>query len=92
MIRVLAYPKFGLTPPEILPIARDIRRFAQLVNVTSSVDAIADDPTDNRFLECALDGNAQYIISGDHHLLSLGSFHGVEILRPRDFLIKEGFI
>jgi putative PIN family toxin of toxin-antitoxin system len=92
LIRVLSYPKFGLAAAEILPIVRDIRRFAQFVNVTSSVDLIKDDPTDNRFLECALDGNADYIVSGDHHLLSLGSFRGIEILRPRDFLLKEGFI
>jgi putative PIN family toxin of toxin-antitoxin system len=92
LVRVLSYPKFGLTAAEILPILRDIRGFAQFVQATSTIAIIRDDPTDNRFLECALDGNADYIVSGDHHLLAVGSFRGIEILRPRDFLIKEGFI
>ena len=92
LIRVLSYPKFGLTAAEMLPIVSDIRRFAQFVDVTSSVDVVSEDPTDNRFLECALDGEANYIVSGDHHLLSVGIFRGIEILRPRDFLTEEGFI
>ncbi|HUT34750.1 MAG TPA: putative toxin-antitoxin system toxin component, PIN family [Planctomycetota bacterium] len=92
LIRVLSYPKFGLTAAEILPIVRDIRGVAQSIHVTSNVRIIADDPADNAFLECALDGEADYIVSGDHHLLSLGSFRGIAILRPRDFLVKVGFI
>lgn len=47
---------------------------------------------DTTFLECALDGEADTIISGDHHPLAIGSFRGIETLRPRDFLIREGFI
>jgi len=92
LIRVLAYPKFGLTPAEILPIVSDMRRLAQLVDVTSSLDVVTEDPTDNRFLECALDGEADYLVSGDHHLLSIGSFRGIGIVRPRDLLILEGVL
>lgn len=92
LIRVLSYPKFGLTAAEILPIVSDVRCSAQFVDVTSSLHVVTEDPTDNRFLECALDGEADYIVSGDRHLLSVGSFRGIDILRPRDFLIEEGFI
>jgi len=92
LIRVLSYPKFGLTAAEILPIVQDIRKVAQFVRLASNVELIKDDPTDNIFLECALDGEADYIVSGDHHLLSLGTFQGIQILSPKDFLLKEGFI
>ena len=92
LIRVLSYPKFGLAAEEILPIVKDIRGIARFIKVRSTVDIIKEDPTDNVFLECALDGQANYVVSGDHHLLSLGNFRGVEILRPRDFLLREGLI
>jgi len=47
---------------------------------------ICRDATDNAFLEAALAGHANYLITGDADLLTLGSFHGTRILRPRDFL------
>ena len=39
-------------------------------------------------LECALDGKANYIVSGDGHLLTLKTFNDVVILKPADFLIR----
>ena len=47
---------------------------------------IADDPADNRYLECAVEGNAGYIVSGDQDLLQLGSYQGIQIVTPRQFL------
>jgi putative PIN family toxin of toxin-antitoxin system len=91
-IKVLAYPKFGLTPTEILPIVNNLRRHAHFIEVKSKVDVIKEDPTDNIFLECAQDGKADYIISGDHHLLSISNYKGIQILRAKDFLVKEGLI
>ena len=91
-IRVLAYPKFGLTPAEIRPIVNNLRRHAYFIEVKSKLDVVKEDPTDNIFLECAQDGKADYIISGDHHLLNISNYKGIQILRAKDFLIKEGFI
>lgn len=91
-IRVLAYSRFGLTPPEILPIVNNLRKYVQFIEIKSKVDVVKEDLTDNIFLECALDGQADYIISGDHHLLNIGSYEGIQIIRAKDFLIKEGFI
>ncbi len=50
LIRVLAYKKFGLTTEEILPIANDFITTAQVVNGTSKINVIMQDPTDNIFL------------------------------------------
>ncbi len=86
LIRVLSCSKFGLTAVEILPIINDLRKRVQLIEVTSSLCAIKGDPTDNIFLECAVDGKADYIISGDHHLLNMGSFRAISIITPRSFL------
>ena len=44
------------------------------------------DPTDNKFLEAALFGEADYIVSGDSHLLELKTFRGISILTAREFI------
>ncbi|HEX8228447.1 MAG TPA: putative toxin-antitoxin system toxin component, PIN family, partial [Chloroflexia bacterium] len=59
---------------------------AIFVHPTVPIDAIASDPDDNKFLECAVAGGADYIVSGDKHLLSLGEYEGIRILSPADFL------
>ncbi len=49
---------------------------------------VPDDPSDNKFLECAVAGKATCIVSGDKHLLKLSPFGNCDILKPRDFLMK----
>ena len=88
LIRVLAYKKFGLTTEEILPIANDFITTAQVVNATSQINVITQDPTDNIFLECAQDSRADFIISGDYHLLDLKKHHNIQIIKPKDFYTK----
>lgn len=92
LIRVLSYPKFGLAAAELLPIVNDIRNLVESVDVRSKIDVICEDPTDNVFLECALDGGANYVVSGDHHLLALREYRGIKIVTARDFLLAERFI
>lgn len=89
LIRVLAYKKFGLTTDEILPIANDFITTAQLVDVVSEIKVITQDPSDNIFLECAKDSHADYIISGDHHLLDLKKYGNIRIVSPKDFYTKN---
>ena len=48
--------------------------------------SVCRDESDNRVLECAVDGQADYLVSGDIHLLELQTFRGVDILTVRDFL------
>ena len=89
LIRVLSHKKFGLTAQEIFPILVDIRRHTHWVHVKTKIDVIKEDPTDNIFLECAAEGDADCIISGDRHLLSLKNFQGIPILKVREFLERE---
>ncbi len=74
LIRVLGYSKFGLSPAEIFPIVNNLRKHSFFIEVKSNVDIIQEDMTDNIFLECAVDGKADYIISGDYHLLNVGKY------------------
>jgi len=90
-VRVLGYPKFRLSPMEILPLIKNVRNNAELITTTSRLSVIAADPTDNIFLECAVDGKADAVITGDRHILNLGAYGGIQIVRPKDFLVKEGY-
>ena len=85
-IRVLGYEKFGLSPQEMMPFLRDLRTHARHVETNSKISAVIVDPSDNIFRECALDGNADFIISGDKHLLEIGVFRGIKIVRAGEFL------
>jgi putative PIN family toxin of toxin-antitoxin system len=58
----------------------------KLVEPTIRLDVIRNDPSDNRFLECALTGQASAIVSGDRHLLALNAFRAIPILTPAEFL------
>lgn len=91
-IRVLGYPKFGLSSLDIVPLIKNLRQHAEFVRSNTVLSVITTDPTDNIFLECAVDGKADCIISGDRHLLDLDSYNGISILRPKAFLMQEGFV
>ena len=59
----------------------------EAVHSSSHVD-ICRDPDDNKFLECAIDSSALYIVSGDKDLLTIKSFKGVQIIKAKDFCEK----
>ncbi len=80
--------KFRWTAARAREATRAIRNFAILVHPEESVNAVREDKSDNRVLECAL-ARAEVIVTGDQHLLRLKRFRGVLITRPRTFLDVE---
>ena len=78
--------KLGWSPERVAQAREEIRGFAALVSPTETLDAVPGDASDNRILECAVAAQAEVIVSGDSHLLRLGSFNGILIQRPADFL------
>jgi putative PIN family toxin of toxin-antitoxin system len=64
---------------------RRIKNFSEEVRPQERLAIIADDP-DNRILECAVAGQADFIISGDHHLIDLENYQGIKIINPARFL------
>jgi putative PIN family toxin of toxin-antitoxin system len=66
-------------------IISDLCNFSQLVNPPKSL-AVISYPPDNRILECAVAGEADYIVSGDRHLTDLKTYGKINILTPTEFL------
>jgi uncharacterized protein len=69
-----------------IKIIQMFRKFAIVVDHGVSVSIIQDDPDDNLFIECAISGKANYIITGDAHLLNQKQYYGVQIFTARQFL------
>ncbi len=66
-------------------------RIGKLVGVETRLNLIREDSSDNKFLECAVDGDADYVVSGDEHLLKIGRYKGIRILSVTQFLkLLEG--
>ena len=78
--------KFKVSPNDAAVIRDRINEVAKLVKPGEPLRIIADDPDDDRVLECAVAGKADYIITGDKHLLALKSFRDIDIVRVRQFM------
>lgn len=61
---------------------------ASFIEITCEINECRD-PKDNKYLELALSGNADCIVTGDKDLLVLHPFHGISIITPRDFLMID---
>jgi putative PIN family toxin of toxin-antitoxin system len=90
--RVLNYPRIR---ERFKPKDKGIKRFFHLIFRKAIIskdiyrtDRITEDPTDNKFLACALEKKADYIVSRDPHLRNLKHFHGIQIIDARTFVEK----
>ncbi len=90
LYRVLHYPRIL---KQFHPSEEDIDEFiglilekALLTPGSYSLHRIKDNPTDDMFLACAMEGKADYIVSRDPHLRNLKQFHGIKIIDVKGFL------
>jgi putative PIN family toxin of toxin-antitoxin system len=88
--KTLAYPKIqkllAQSRSKVPPLLRRLQSNSVTVEPEISLDLIPDHPTDNRILECAVAAEAQFIITGDKHLLSVKQYRGIIILPPAGYL------
>lgn len=84
---VLHYPKFALERDEIRAIVDDeILPFFEVVDVKEEVTGACRDPYDDQFLAAAINAGATWIVTGDKDLLDMGTYRGVKIVAPQEFL------
>jgi putative PIN family toxin of toxin-antitoxin system len=78
--------KFDNTPEEAEESLAGIRRKAVLVQLGGRTGWVPADPDDDKIVETALISASDVIVSGDHHLLDVGTIEGIPIISPREFL------
>ena len=76
---------FHLSGNEADQVVEAMRGFAEIIEPHSQI-TVCHDQMDNRVIACAIDGKAEYIITGDLHLLGLRSYKSVKIMGVSDFL------
>jgi putative PIN family toxin of toxin-antitoxin system len=91
--RVLQYPKVKkalekqqIIPQEVEEVILKLLRVALITPGEILAEAVSGDPADDMVIACALEGEADFIISGDHHLTDLESYRGIKIVAPATFL------
>jgi putative PIN family toxin of toxin-antitoxin system len=86
-VAVMERPKFGFIPEEQKKeLVTRLINYCEIVEPKKKLNIIKNDPADNKVLGCALEGKAQYIVSGDNHLLRLKDFMGIRIVTAAEFL------
>jgi len=86
-LKVMNRPKFNfISDEDKQAFSLHLLQVCELVETKTRLNIIKEDPDDNIVLECAVDAKADYIVSGDRHLLNLKEFKGIKIVSPRSFL------
>jgi hypothetical protein len=93
IVHTLSYPhirrKYPITDDEVTQLITLLEKDALVVSGRSEISGIIpDEPDDEQVLACAFEGRADFIASGDRHLLELGEYQGIPILTVREFLNK----
>lgn len=85
LLFVLSRPKFNFDEVNFAKVVRFLKHRAQFVEPKERL-LVCRDPKDNKVLECAVAGNADFIITGDKDLLSLVAYKGISIVTPKQFM------
>jgi len=85
--QVLRRPKFKIEREELDDFSALLLDRADFVVPSETINAIPADPTDNKFLEAAITGKADLIVSGDRHLLDLKTFKETPIIPAQEFMV-----
>ncbi|WP_049935890.1 putative toxin-antitoxin system toxin component, PIN family [Haloplanus natans] len=83
--RVMHYDRLPFTEADRVQYLAILRREVDILDPDNSVE-VARDSDDDKFLDVALEGDADYLVSGDDDLLSLDSYEGIAVVTPDEFL------
>jgi len=81
-VRAISY----LSKQEVTDLLLELQNGSILIPTTLDLKVIEKDPTDDKYIIAAVEGQADYIVSGDQHLLELGSYENIKIVSPKEFL------
>lgn len=75
---------FRYNKDEINDNIEKILFFVELVESSQKVDVVKEDPDDNKIIECALSSSSDFILTYDNHLLKLGNYGSIKIIKPEE--------
>jgi len=78
--------KFKFPEDKIGELLVLLKHFCEIITIKTRLKIVTEDPTDDKIIETAVDGNADFIVTGDKHLLKLKEYKGIKILKSREFL------
>lgn len=84
--KVVSYPRLAFSETLQAEIMEIMFNASSIVERHESVNIIDDDTEDNKILECAISAGAEFVVSGDKHLLTLKNFEGIKIVTPEEFI------
>lgn len=88
--QVLNYPKlrkvYEAEETSHEELIEAVLKVVQLVQVTRRVKVVLEHPADDKFIECALEAKADYVVSGDKHLLKVGNYGKIQVVSVPKFL------
>ena len=89
LVRVLHYPRFSLSEEEINALLyQEILPYFKFTESKRKISGVCEDPEDDKFLTCGVNASADYLISGDSHLLNIKNYGKIKIVSP-SFLLKK---
>ncbi len=84
---------FGWSGEQIRETVQRIKAKTISIRPKIKISVVKEKDDDNRILECAIEGNVRYLISGDKkHLLPLKEYQGIRILSPAQFLMLFTYV
>ncbi|MBE9142580.1 putative toxin-antitoxin system toxin component, PIN family [Planktothrix mougeotii] len=78
--------KFEYESERAEALVQEVLQYSTMIEISNQLKIIEADPDDDMVLECAVNGNATYIVTGDKHLLSLNDYQNIKIMKATDFL------
>ena len=87
---ILGGRKFRFTASQLMAVERELEAISDTIYPDKSIRIVKDDPDDDLFIECALSADADYIVSGDKHLLDLKSYGNIKIVNAAEFIEMVG--
>lgn len=74
---------------DLNPILVFLENYFNIVSASPLPQQVCKDPSDDKFLACALASRCRVVVSSDKHFLQISGYRGIEVLKPREFLTKD---
>ncbi|MEG4320723.1 MULTISPECIES: putative toxin-antitoxin system toxin component, PIN family [unclassified Microcoleus] len=78
--------KFKFSEEMTKAAVEEVRGFSRIVEISATLKAVPADSDDDMVVECAVNGNATHIVTGDKHLLTLTAYRNIKIVKATEFI------